>query len=65
VLDLPVAHTERTGSDATGYLRWGEGLLALRVEPERAARLAPGQTVRVAFPPGKASLFDARTGDRL
>ena len=63
--ELPVAHTERTGSDATGYLRWGEGLLSLRVEPSQAARLKAGQTVRVTFPKGKANLFDAATGTRL
>jgi multiple sugar transport system ATP-binding protein len=65
IFDLPVAHTERTGSDATGYLRFDDGLLSLRVEPSQAARLAGGQKVRVAFPPGKASLFDAATGGRL
>ncbi|TNC64200.1 ABC transporter ATP-binding protein [Rubellimicrobium roseum] len=65
VFDLPVAYTERTGSDATGYLRFDEGLLSLRVEPSQAARLAGGQKVRVAFPPGKANLFDAATGGRL
>ncbi|TNC51650.1 ABC transporter ATP-binding protein [Rubellimicrobium rubrum] len=65
VFDLPVAHTERTGSDATGYLRFDDGLLSLRVEPGQAARLAGGQKVRVAFPPGKANLFDAATGGRL
>jgi multiple sugar transport system ATP-binding protein len=65
VFDLPVAHTERTGSDATGYLRWDDSLLALRLEPGHAARLAPGQTVRVAFPKGKANLFDAASGTRL
>jgi len=65
VFDLAVAHTERTGSDATGYLRMGDGLLSLRVEPGQAAGLVAGQTVRVAFPRGKASLFDAVTGARL
>jgi multiple sugar transport system ATP-binding protein len=65
VFDLPVTYTERTGSDATGYLRFDEGLLSLRVEPGQAARLAGGQKVRVAFPKGKANLFDAATGGRL
>jgi multiple sugar transport system ATP-binding protein len=65
VFDLPVTYTERTGSDATGYLRFDEGLLSLRVEPSQAARLATGQKVRVAFPRGKANLFDAATGARL
>jgi multiple sugar transport system ATP-binding protein len=65
VFDLPVAYTERTGSDATGYLRFDEGLLSLRVEPSQAARLTGGQTVRVGFPRGKTNLFDAATGARL
>ena len=65
VFDLPVQYTERTGSDATGYLRFDEGLLSLRVEPGRASRLASGQTVRVGFPAGKANVFDARSGQRL
>ncbi len=65
VFDLPVVHTERTGSDATGYLRFDEGLLSLRVEPGQGARLAAGQTVRVSFPRGKANLFSAATGERL
>ncbi|GGL57834.1 ABC transporter ATP-binding protein [Wenxinia marina] len=62
---LPLQHTERTGSDATGYLHWGEGLLSHRVEPGDAARLRPGQTISVAFPRGKANLFDAASGERL
>jgi multiple sugar transport system ATP-binding protein len=65
VFDLPVQYTERTGSDATGYLHFEDGLLSLRVEPERAAGLRAGQNVSVAFPPGKANLFDARSGQRL
>jgi multiple sugar transport system ATP-binding protein len=65
VFDLPVQATERTGSDATGYLHFDDGLLSLRVEPDHAAGLRPGQTVSVAFPQGKANLFDARTGHRL
>ncbi|EAR49730.1 hypothetical protein OG2516_15954 [Oceanicola granulosus HTCC2516] len=64
-LDLPLQHTERTGSDATGYLKFDDGLLALRVEPGHAARLRAGETVRVGFPRGKANLFDAASGERL
>ena len=58
-------YTERTGSDATGYLHFEDGLLSLRVEPERAAGLVAGQKVRVGFPTGKANVFDARSGQRL
>jgi multiple sugar transport system ATP-binding protein len=42
VFDLPVAHTERTGSDATATCA-RRGLLSLRVEPGQAAACA-GQT---------------------
>ena len=45
--DLPVPHTERTGSDATGYLRFGDGLLAA---PRRARAQPP------ASKPGQTSL---------
>ena len=50
VFELPLQYTERTGSDATGYLHFEDGLLSLRVEPERAAGLETGQNVSVAFP---------------
>ncbi|NDV00514.1 ABC transporter ATP-binding protein [Pseudoroseicyclus tamaricis] len=63
--ELPLQHTERTGSDATGYLHWGDGLLSHRVEPGDAARLRPGEKISVAFPRGKANLFDAASGERL
>jgi len=65
VFDLPLQHTERTGSDATGYLHLDGDLLALRVEPSEAARLRAGQNVKIPFPRGKANLFDAATGERL
>ncbi len=65
VFDLPVAYSERTGSDATGYLQFDDGMLSIRVEPGHAAGLTAGQRVRVAFPKGKANLFNAATGERL
>ena len=65
VFDLPIQYTERTGSDATGYLDFEGGLLSLRVEPGRAAGLIAGQRIAVGFPRGKANLFDARSGLRL
>jgi multiple sugar transport system ATP-binding protein len=63
--ELPLRHAERTGSDATAYLDFGDQLLALRVDPDRAAAFRAGQTVRADFPYGKANLFDARTGGRM
>ena len=65
VFRLPVQYTERTGSDATGYLRFEEGLLSLRVDPDHASGLAQGQVVSVGFPHGKANVFDAHSGRRL
>jgi multiple sugar transport system ATP-binding protein len=65
VFDLPILYTERTGSDATGYLDFEGGLLSLRVEPGLAAGLGAGQRIAVGFPCGKANLFDATSGLRL
>jgi multiple sugar transport system ATP-binding protein len=65
VFTLPVQYTERTGSDATGYLNFEGGLLSLRVEPGHASGLAEGQVLSVGFPHGKANVFDARSGRRL
>ncbi|MBB3593873.1 multiple sugar transport system ATP-binding protein [Rhizobium sp. BK529] len=63
--ELPLRQAERTGSDATAYLGFGEQLLALRVDPDRAAGFASGQTVRAEFPRGKANVFNAQTGQRM
>ena len=63
--ELPVQYTEKTGSDATGYLRLGEDLVAVRIDPERIGRLRQGETVSVGFPQGKVHVFDARSGHRM
>jgi multiple sugar transport system ATP-binding protein len=63
--ELPVQYTERTGADATGYLRLGEGLLAVRMDPEHSGGLRQGNSVRVAFPGTRLNVFDAETGRRL
>ena len=63
--ELPVQYTEKTGSDATGYLRIGDGLLAVRIDPERVGGIRQGDAVKVAFPQGKVHVFDAQTGRRL
>lgn len=65
VFDLPVQYAERTGPDASAYLKFENELLAIRVEPAVAAGLKPGQVVSVGFARGKANLFDARTGQRM
>lgn len=65
-LDLPVRRLERTGSDAILSLRFAdEILLAVRVEPDHAARLKAGDRVQVRYPNAKLNLFDAQTGLRL
>jgi multiple sugar transport system ATP-binding protein len=63
--ELPMQYTEKTGSDATGYLKFGSGLLAVRIDPEEIARVKTGEAVKVAFPQGKLHLFDAQSGQRL
>jgi multiple sugar transport system ATP-binding protein len=60
-----VQYAERTGPDASAYFRFEDDLLALRVEPDTAAQLRPGQTVNVSYLMGKANLFDARIGQRM
>jgi multiple sugar transport system ATP-binding protein len=63
--EVPVQYAERTGPDASAYFRFEDDLLALRVEPDTAARLSPGQSVTVSYLKGKANLFDAPTGQRM
>jgi multiple sugar transport system ATP-binding protein len=63
--DVPVQYAERTGPDASAYFVLENDLLALRVEPQIAAGLKPGQQVPVRYLKGKAHLFDAQTGQRM
>ena len=62
---VPVQYAERTGPDASAYFQFEDDLLALRVAPDAAAKLAPRQAVAVSYLKGKANLFDARTGHRM
>ena len=62
---VPVQYAERTGPDASAYFQFEDDLLALRVAPDAAARLAPRQSVTVSYLRGKANLFDAQTGQRM
>lgn len=64
-LELPVQYAERTGSDATAYLRTSDKLVAVRIEPSEVGGAAPGRRVRFSFPKGKANVFDAQTGRRM
>ena len=63
--ELPVQYTEKTGADATTYLKTNSGLLAVSVAPERSGALKPGQKVPFGFPAEKLHVFDAGTGRRL
>jgi len=62
---VPVQYAERTGPDASAYFSFEDELLALRVEPDAAAKLTPGQSMTVSYLRGKANLFDARIGRRM
>ena len=62
---LPVQYTEKTGGDATAYLKFGTSLVATRVDPERIGQFKQGDTIQIAFPQRKVHLFDAASGRRL
>jgi multiple sugar transport system ATP-binding protein len=62
---LPVQYTEKTGGDATAYLKFGDALIATRVDPERIGGFKQGDTVNISFPQGKVHLFDAQSGRRM
>ncbi len=64
-LTLPVASRERTGSDATIFLKNGDDLIAVRAEPAEARDVKVGDIFTVSFPSGKLNLFDAQTGQRM
>ena len=62
---LPVQYTEKTGGDATAYLKTGSGLLAASISPERIGTLRQGDIISLGFPAAKLHLFDAASGQRL
>jgi multiple sugar transport system ATP-binding protein len=62
---LPLATAEKTGADATAFLTAGAQLLAVRVDPAVAARLAVGAPVKAGFRSEKLNVFDARSGRRM
>jgi multiple sugar transport system ATP-binding protein len=62
---LPVQYTEKTGGDATAYLKFGDALVATRVDPEAIGRFKQGDTINIAFPQGKVHVFDAQSGRRI
>jgi len=63
--ELALEYTERTGPDASAYFRFDNDRLALRLAPEDAAALSPGQNLTISFARGRANVFDARTERRM
>ena len=50
-----VQYTEKTGGDATGYLKLGDGLLSVRIDPEEIGGLKLGDRVKSRLPGGKTA----------
>lgn len=65
VLTLPLAYTEKTGSDATAFVTAKEQLLAARIDPSEVGRLSIGQPVSFSFPRERLNVFDAQSGRRM
>ena len=65
VLELPVQYAERTGSDATAYLRSSDKLVAVRIDPSQVAAAVAGRPAKISFLKGKANIFDAQSGRRM
>ncbi|MCB1518808.1 MAG: ABC transporter ATP-binding protein [Hyphomicrobiaceae bacterium] len=64
-LELPVQYAEKTGSDATLFLKTGSKPFAVRIEPSQAANYQTGAAVRVGFATEKFNIFDAQSGRRI
>ncbi|MEO1016114.1 MAG: ABC transporter ATP-binding protein [Pseudomonadota bacterium] len=62
---LPVQYSERTGSDATAFLKCRDDHMAIRVSPEEVKSMPQGALVEARFPTSKVNLFDARNGQRM
>jgi multiple sugar transport system ATP-binding protein len=62
---LPIQYTEKTGGDATAYLKIDGGLLAVRVHPDEISQLKQGDIVTIGFPRGRMHVFDAKQQHRL
>lgn len=64
-LELSIAYTERTGSDATIFLNYEDELMAIRIGPDEADSLQKGDIFKTQFPMAKANLYDPQSGIRL
>ncbi len=63
--ELPIAHIERTGSDTTVSLAYGEQNIAIRFEPEIARGLNSGDMLQIQYPKNKLNIFAQDSGLRL
>ena len=61
--DLTIEIVEPMGSDSLVWGKFGGQNLSFRIDAERA--VAKGDVVRIGFDPGRASIFDAGTGERI
>jgi multiple sugar transport system ATP-binding protein len=61
--DVEVEIVEPMGSDTLVWSKLAGQNLAFRVESERPVEV--GERVRIGFDPGRASVFDAQSGDRI
>lgn len=63
--ELPVQYTEKTGGDATAFLKAGDTLMAVRVDPEGVNEMSASKALKVSFIKDKLNVFDARSGRRM
>ncbi len=62
-LDVEVEIVEPTGSDTLAWTRIGGTAVTFRCDSE--VDLKPGQKIKIGFDPGRGSIFDETTGDRI
>ena len=61
--EVGIEIVEPMGSDTLVWTRFGGADFSFRVEAEKPVRV--GEKVTIGFDPGRASLFDSSSGDRL
>jgi multiple sugar transport system ATP-binding protein len=61
--DVEVEIVEPMGADTLAWTKVGGQALTFRADSE--LDLQPGQKVRIGFDPGRAAIFDAKSGERI
>ncbi|MCB9992889.1 MAG: ATP-binding cassette domain-containing protein [Hyphomicrobiaceae bacterium] len=64
-IELPLLYAEKTGGDATLFLKTSGRPFAVRIDPAAAGGVRAGEAVQVGYAAEKFNLFDARTGRRI